>query len=774
LIGASVKRKEDQRLVTGRGRYVDDLRVPGTLHAAIVRSPHAHARIARIDARRARRLPGVVAVLTTAEAPELAASVPPLIREPGWPDYRHPVLASNRVRHVGEAVAVVVADDAYRAADAAEAVVVEYEPLAAAVRPAVPAPAIVHEGWRDNRAGVSEARVGDTARGLADADVVIETRVTYPRVTGVPIEGRAVLAAPDVELGRLTVWSSTQVPFNVRSAIAAALEIAEEAVRVVAPDVGGGFGIKGHVYPEDVLVPAIARRLGRPVKWVETRREHFLTASGDRDQQHRARLGLDHDGTIVALETVFTRDHGAYPTLGAAMTANTINHLVGPYRVPNYHARGDNLLTTKTFAGAYRGAGRPEAALVLDRLLDRAARRLGLDAAELRRRNLIRRDEMPFATGLTYRDGVAITYDPADYVGAFDALIERIDWTGWRKEQAARRGTPRPIGLGISAYVEGTGLGPFEGAEVSVDPSGVVLVDIGVGAQGQAHETTLAQIAAAELDVPLERISVRGGDTDRVGFGLGTIASRVAAVAGPAVARSSREVARKARLVAAELFECAPQDVVLAGGAVHVAGAPDRRLPLGRVARAAVRSRALVESGRPGLGACVFFYPGTVTWAFGAQAAVVEVDLETCSLAVLRHVVVHDAGRAINPMVVDGQVQGGTAQGLGSALLEEIVHDAEGQLLTGSLMDYALPRAADFPAPEIVHVAFPSAVNELGVKGVGESGVIAPGAMIAGAVEDALADHGARIDRLPVTPAHVFEALRAARRTPDASRSSDR
>src|SRR5207253_80213 len=310
----------------------------------------------RIDARRARRLPGVVAVLTTAEAPELAASVPPLIREPGWPDYRHPVLASNRVRHVGEAVAVVVADDAYRAADAAEAVVVEYEPLAAAVRPAVPA-------------------------------------------------------------------------------------IAEEAVRVVAPDVGGGFGIKGHVYPEDVLVPAIARRLGRPVKWVETRREHFLTASGDRDQQHRARLGLDHDGTIVALETVFTRDHGAYPTLGAAMTANTINHLVGPYRVPNYHARGDNLLTTKTFAGAYRGAGRPEAALVLDRLLDRAARRLGLDAAELRRRNLIRRDEMPFATGLTYRDGVAIAYDPADYVGAFDALIERIDWTGWRKEQAARRGT---------------------------------------------------------------------------------------------------------------------------------------------------------------------------------------------------------------------------------------------------------------------------------------------------------------------------------------------
>ena len=746
----------------------------GTLHVAFVRSPHAHARLVRIDSRAARRLPGVVAVMTAAEAPELGASIPPLIREPGWPDYRHPAMASGRVRHVGEAVAAVVADDAYRAADAVEAVVVEYEPLAAAVQPTAPPAALVHDGWPDNRAGVNEARVGDSGRALAEADVVVEARVRYPRVTGVPIETRAVLAAPDPDSGRLTVWSSTQVPFNVRSAIATALGIAEDAIRVVAPDVGGGFGIKGHVYPEDVLIPALARRLGRPAKWVETRREHFLTAGTDRDQTHTARLGVRHDGTIVALETSFTRDHGAYPPLGDAMTANTINHLVGPYRIPAYHARGDNVLTHKTFAGAYRGAGRPEAALVLDRLLDRAARRLALDPADLRRRNLVRREEMPYATGLSYRDGVAIAYDPADYVAALDALLDRIDWTGWRKEQVARRGTSRPIGLGVSAYVEGTGIGPFEGADVSVDPSGAVLVDVGVGAQGQAHETTLAQIAAGELGVPLEQVSVRGGDTDRLGFGMGTIASRVAAVAGPAVARSSREVVRKARLVAAELFECAPEDVVVSGGGAHVAGAPDRRLPLGRLARAAVRSRSLAAAGRPGLGACVFFYPDTVTWAFGAQAVVVEVDLDACTIAVLRHVVVHDAGRAINPMVVEGQVHGGTAQGMGSALLEEIVHDATGQLLTGTLMDYALPRAGDFPAVEIVHVAFPSAVNELGIKGVGESGVIAPGAMVAGAVEDALADHGALIECLPVTAARVFEALRAAWRSPDASRSSDR
>jgi CO/xanthine dehydrogenase Mo-binding subunit len=763
LIGASPRRKEDRRLVTGAGRFVDDIHLPGALHAALVRSPHAHARVTRIDARRALRLPGVVAVLTVREAPELGASVPPLIREPQWPAYVHPVMAGERVRHVGEAVAVVVADDPYRAADGVSAVSVEYEPLPVAAVPAVPAPALVHDGWRDNRAGRQEAAVGDVTRGFADAAAVVEVDVAYPRVTGVPIECRAVLAAPAPDGDRLTVWSSTQVPFNVRTAVAAALGMAEDAVRVVAPDVGGGFGIKGHVYPEDVLVPALARRLGRPVKWTETRREHFLTASGDRDQTHTARLGVRADGTITALETTFTRDHGAFPTLGGAMTANTMNHLMGPYRVPHYRARGDNLLTHKSFGAAYRGAGRPEAALVLDRLLDRAARRLGLDPAELRRRNLIRRDEMPYRTGLTYRDGVPITYDTADYVAAFDALLERLDYAGWRARQAARRGSARPLGIGVSAYVEGTGIGPFEGADVSVDPSGTVFVDVGVGAQGQAHETTLAQICAAELSVPFERIVVRGGDTDRVGFGLGTIASRVAAVAGPAVARSAREVARRARLVAAEMFECAFADVVVADGDVWVAGAPNRRVSLGQLARVAIRSQALAEAGGPGLGACVFFYPGSVTWAFGAQAAVVEVDVEACTVSVIRHAVVHDAGRAIHPVVVEGQVHGGTAQGMGSALLEEVVHDDQGQLLTGSLMDYALPRAADFPALDVVHVEFPSIVNELGIKGVGESGVISPGAVIAGAVEDALADRGASIDRIPVTPSRIFEALRRAR-----------
>jgi carbon-monoxide dehydrogenase large subunit len=770
VIGSSPRRKEDRRLLTGAGRFVDDLKLPGLLHAAVVRSPHAHARLVRIDASPAVRRPGVVAVFTVRDAPELGASVPPLIREPQWPAHVHPVMAGAKVRHVGEAVAVVVADDAYRAADAVAAVAVQYAPLPVSAAPVVPAPGLVHDDWKDNRAGRQEAVVGDVGAGFAAAEAIVEVKVVYPRVTGVPIEGRAVLATPDAGTGRLTVWSSTQVPFNVRTAIATALGVPEKTIRVIAPDVGGGFGIKGHVYPEDVMIPAVARRLGRPVKWVETRHEHFLTASGDRDQAHAARLGVKRDGTITALETTFVRDHGAFPTLGGAMTANTMNHLVGPYRVPHYRARGDNVLTHKSFGAAYRGAGRPEAALVLDRLLDRGARAIGMDPAELRRRNLIRREEMPYRTGLVYRDAVPITYDPADYVAAFDALLARLDYPAWRREQQARRGGPRPLGLGVSAYVEGTGIGPFEGADVSVDPSGVVVLDVGVGAQGQAHETTLAQIAAAELGVPLERVVVRGGDTDRVGFGMGTIASRVAAVAGPAIARSAREVKRKARLVAAEMFECAADDVVVAEGDVWVAGSPDRRLPLGQVARAAVRSRALAEAGGPGLGACVFFYPNSVTWAFGAHAAVVEVDLDACALRVVRHAVVHDAGRPINPMVVEGQVHGGTAQGLGSALLEEVVHDDQGQLVTGSLMDYALPRAEDFPSLDVVHVEFPSTVNELGIKGVGESGVISPGAIVAGAVEDALAEYGVQIDRLPVTPARVFEALRATGRWPAGGR----
>ncbi|PYO02640.1 MAG: xanthine dehydrogenase [Candidatus Rokuibacteriota bacterium] len=763
-IGTSIKRREDRRLLTGSGRYLDDLRLPGLLHAAIVRSPHAHARITRIDAAAARALSGVIAVLGGADLPECTgAAVPPLAPSTAIRQYRHPALALAVVRALGEAVAVVVADEASHAADGAAAVVVHYEPLtvAASVDAArADGASRVFAEWPDNVAGLSESSVGNVERGFAEADATVELELDVPRIAPLPIEPRGVLAVPEAADGRFTIWSATQVPYAVRGAIAGALGLGEESIRVIAPDVGGGFGGKGHVYPEDILIPAIARRLGHPVKWVETRTEHFLVSAPDRDQRHVARLGVRRDGSIVALQTTFTRDHGAYPMLGDVITLNTINHLPGPYRVPSYRARGVNVVTHKPFAAAYRGAGRPEAAFVLDRLLDRAARAIGMDPAALRQRNLIRPDEMPYRTGLTYRDGVPIVYDPADYPAAFDRVLERIDYDRWRKEQQQRRGTQRPLGLGVSAYVEGTGIGPFEGADVRVDTDGTVKLLIGVASQGQSHETTLAQVCAAELGLSPERIVVIGGDTSVIGFGMGTIASRVAAVAGPAIARASREVATRARLVAAEKLECAATDVVLADGRAHVAGFVERGLALGELARASVRSPALAAAGSPGLHACAFFYPGSVTWAFGAHACVVEVDVETGVVTILRYVAVHDCGRPINPVVVEGQLHGGVVQGIGAALSEALVFDAGGQLLTGSLMDYGVPRADQIPPLDVTALDHASVVNELGIKGVGESGIISPPVAIANAVEDALADGGIDIRTLPLTPARVWEALR--------------
>ncbi len=771
-IGLSVKRREDRRLLTGRGHYVDDVRLPHLCHAAIVRSPHAHARILDVDARRATALPGVVAVLTIADLPECAAAVPSLVTSPRFRPYVQPAIAGPKVRHAGEAVAVVVADDVYRAADAAEVLDVRYAvlPAVATVEAALAKGAArVFDEWPDNVAGPSAGAVGDVTRGFAQAHVVVEARLSVPRVTAMPIEPRGVVAQPDAPDGRLTVWASTQMPFAVRAAVAVALDLAEEQVRVIAPDVGGGFGAKGHVYPEDVLIPAVARRLGRAVKWIETRREHFLATAPDRDQHHQLRLGVASDGAIAAIETTFTRDGGAYPVLGDVITLNTINHLPGPYRVAHLKGSAVNVVTHKTFTGAYRGAGRPEVAYVLDRLLDRAARRLGMDPAELRRRNLIRFDEMPYTTGLRYRDGIPIVYDPADYRAAFDRLLARFGYDEWRAAQKGRRASSRPIGIGLSAYLEGTGIGPFEGADVRIDPSGMVYLQIGVSSQGQSHETTLAQVCAAELGVDTERVVVVGGDTAVLGYGNGTIASRVAAVTGPAVARTSREVARKARLVAGELLECAPTDVVFADGRAHVAGMAGRSIELGELARGSLRSPTLLLEGAPGLHACAFFRPETVTWAFGAHACALEVDVETGAVRLLRYAAVHDCGRPLNPMVVEGQLHGGIVQGIGAALGEELIYDGGGQLLTGSLMDYGVPKADEVPPLDVVALDFPSTRNEMGIKGVGESGIISPVPAIANAVEDALADRDVAIERVPLTAASVWEALRSAQR-PSGSR----
>ena len=767
-LGAPLRRKEDQRLITGQGRYVEDLRFPGMVHAAFVRSPHAHARVRGVDAASARAMDRVVAVYTARDLPECARPIPPSIAAPaGFRATEQPVFADPLVRYVGEVVAAVVAEDPYAAADAVAAVRVDYEPLPAAgtveaaLEPAAPR---VFESWPDNVAGLSTARVGDPDARFASAHVVVEAALGLARVHGVPIETRGIVATPAGPDGRLTLWTSSQSPYGLRGVIAGALGLNEEQVRVVVMDTGGGFGIKGHAYAEDLIVAAAARRLGRPVKWAESRREHFLTASPDRGQRHVARLGLTREGNITAVATRFTREHGAYVASGEVVTRNTINHLPGPYRIPSLEVTASNVVTHTVFGAAYRGSGRPEANFVLERLLDRGARALGMDPAELRRRNMVRADEMPYRTGLVYRDGTPVSYDPADYVGSFDRLLADFDYDGWRRRQRESAAGARPVGVGLAAYVQGTGVGPFESADVRIDGTGAVHVHIGVSSQGQSHETTMAQIAAAELGVDPDRVFVVAADTTLLPYGNGTGGSRVAANAGPSVARTAREVAGKARVVAAELLECAAADVVLAGGRAHVAGVPQRGVALADLARAAVRSKTLLREARPGLQACGYFAPETVTFAFGAQACAVEVDVETGRVRILRYLAVHDCGRAINPMIVDGQLHGGLAGGIGTALMEDLLYDRDGQLLTGSLMDYAIPTAADLPDFETRSLAFPSTRNDLGIKGVGESAIIAPPAAIANAVEDALHSRGADVLQVPVTPARVWQALASARR----------
>jgi CO/xanthine dehydrogenase Mo-binding subunit len=502
------------------------------------------------------------------------------------------------------------------------------------------------------------------------------------------------------------------------------------------------------------------------VKWVEWRREHFVATGHDREQLHTARIGFTRDGTIVAVDDAFQADVGAYPVEGTGLTLNTVNHLPGPYRVPHYRSVGTSYVTNKTQNAAYRGAGRPEAAFVMERLLDIGARRLGISPLDIRRRNLVRPGEMPYRSGLTYKDGVPVAYDPADFPAALERALELVRLGEHRARQATQARTTRRIGVGVACYAQGSGLGPYEGAEVRVDPSGRVYVTIGVAAQGQGHQTTLAQICAAELGVRLEDVVIVAGDTDRFPIGMGTGGSRVAANAGPAVARTAREVHARARIVAAELLECAPEDVRIEEGRAFVAGVPGRALPLGRVAHAAIRSKALRKTGEPGLQRCTYFYPGTVTWAFGTQAAAVEVDLETCEIRLLAYAVVHDAGRAINPAIVEGQLQGGAAQGIGAGLWEELVYDEAGQLVTGSLMDYGVPKADQLPPLAVAHLDHPSTVNELGIKGVGESGAIPGAAAVANAVEDAVADLGVTIREVPITPARLFALIQAARPGP--------
>jgi carbon-monoxide dehydrogenase large subunit len=758
LFGAKVRRREDPRLVTGRGRYVADVALPGMLHVAVARSPHAHARIVRIDADAARRAPGVVHVMLPDEVASfdrLPLLVPHAsLRNAACPE----LLPREIVSYPGQGVACIVAESAAQAEDALEALHVAYEtlPAVASMDDALRAdsPRVHPEG---NVAARYTQRVGDVAGALAGAPLVLRETFPLHRGAGMAMETRGIAARWDGDLGQMTVWSTTQSPQILRRILARYLGVGEHAVRVVTRDIGGGFGPKGIVYAEDVLIPLLARTLGRPVRCLETRHEHLLAATQERDQRHEVELGLRRDGTIVALRDSFVHDCGAFVSWGVIVPLITSVSVPGPYRVPSYEVTLTALYTNRVPVTPVRGAGRPQAVFVMERMLDLAAERLGLDRLTIRERNLIQPHEFPYDVGIVSRDNSPRRYDSGNYPECLRRVAEAVGWTGFVAERERARAGGRAIGIGLALFVEDTGLGPYEGIRVRVDPNGHVFVFSGASSQGQAHETTLAQIVADGLSVPFDDVTVVPGDTDGIPQGVGTFASRVAVLAGSSAAHAAAEVRKKALAVAAAELEAAPEDLAIEDGRISVRGAPGRGLSLATVATIASAPRpgyALPGGMDPGLEASGFVRVLQSTYSSGAHAAVVEVDREVGAVRVLRYVAVDDCGVMINPMIVEGQVHGGIAHGIGNALLEAIVYDASGQMLTATLMDYALPRATDVPSLEVHHVVTPSPLNPLGVKGAGEGGTLPAPAAIANAVADALRAPGVR--EMPLTSERVW------------------
>ena len=768
FFGERIKRREDPRLLTGAGRYTADLAPAGTLHVAILRSPHAHARIRGIDVSAARAARGVALVATAADMGSAARPLPLLIPNPNLRPRMPGALAGGEVHFVGEPVAAVVAADRYAAEDAVDLILVDYEVLPAAADPLTalePGAPLVHEGLDSNLAARLQQSIGDADAAFRQAEVVVRDRFTVVRGGGASMEGRAILAQWDAKAGRLTVWASTQVPHLVRRVVADVLDLPEHDVRVTAPDVGGGFGAKLVCYAEDVLVPWLARRVGRPVLWAEDRMENLLTSVQERDQVHEAELALRRDGTILAMRNRFLLDTGAYVPWGVVLPTITATTGIGPYRIPHYKVDVQVVYTNRVPASVIRGAGRPQSTFVMDRLVDRAAEALGMGPAEIRFKNFIQPHEFPYRLGLIFRDGSEMVYDNGDYPAGLRKVLEMADYRGFRARQQQFRAEGRYVGLGISSYVEGTGMGPFEGATIQVDGKGKVQVSTGACPQGQGHETVLAQVCADELGVPMEDVRVTTGDTEAIGYGIGTFASRTAVVASAAVVTAAREVKAKAVALASHLLEAAREDVVFEGARLFVRGAPSRALTLGQVAAfAAGRPGIAMPAGiQAGLYATHFFNPASLTYASGANVAIVEVDPDLGDVRLLRYCIVHDCGRVINPMLVEGQVHGGVTHGISTTFFEHPLFDAAGTPLATTFMDYLIPTAAEVPAFEIAHIETPSPLNPAGVKGAGESGTIPTSAAIAAAVEDALKPLGVRINELPLAPQRLRALIAAAR-----------
>ena len=771
-IGERVRRNEDARLLTGRALFVDDVRLDGLLHVAFLRSQHAHARLSSVDASAARSRAGVVAVYTAVDLGDYWRPGPLLVPPPPIPGLvfnscTQVPLAKDKLRHVGEPIAMVVAESRYLAEDALDDIVVEAEPLPAAVEleaalgPGAPR---VHDQLPSNLAAHVVQRKGDWAAAKARAHAVIKRRFRYDRGASAAIENRAVVAHWDSRAEELTVWDTTQAPIPIRNGLAQLLGLLESQVRVVAPFVGGGFGPKIMMfYPEEVLVPWAAMRLGRPVKWTEDRQENFFATTQERGQIHDAELAVTKEGKILGVKDVFLHDTGAYDPYGLTVPINSQCTLLGPYDIPSYESEFTAVFTNKTIVTPVRGAGRQHGVFVIERLLDFAAKELGIDRVEIRRKNLLRPDQFPFNNEILFQDSAPLTYDSGDYAPALDQALEVIDYKRFvREEQPRLKAAGRHVGIGVVCYVEGTGIGPYEGARVTIEPSGRVRLATGVGTQGQGHFTVFAQIVAEVLGVDAGDVHVVTGDTREFHWGTGTFASRGAVVAGSACHAAAARVREKILDLASRELKAAPADLVLDGGRVHVRGDPKAGIALGALALKANPLRGAVRPGsEPGLEATAYFGPDRGSTANGVHAMLVEVDAETAQVEIKRYVVVHDCGRVINPMIVEGQIQGGVAHGIGNAFYEQLVYDEEGQLLNASFMDYLLPTATDVPNIETTHRETRSPLNPVGAKGVGEAGAIPTGPLFAQGVEDALAGSGLEICEIPLSPNRLFELMNA-------------
>ena len=769
--GASIKRREDPRLISGQGTYVDDIKMVGMLHLALVRSPYAHANINGVDTSAAEAADGVVAVYT---GEQLADQLGSLIC--GWvvPDTKevpHPPLAVGKVRCVGDAVAAVVATDAATAADAAELVDVDYEPLDAvanaeeATKDGAP---LVHDEVTNNIGFEWEVGGGDVAQAASDSEVRVSQRIVNQRLIPNSMEGRAVIADFNPGTNQVTLWTSSQIPHLVRLLLALVTGHPEHQIRVIAPDVGGGFGSKLYLYAEEVIAFTIAKDLAKPIKWVEGRQENFLATTHGRDHIGDWEITGNRDGTITGLSGTVYANMGAYlSTFAPAIPTYLFGlMLVGPYTIPNVQCKVIGVFTHTTPVDAYRGAGRPEATYVVERMLDVFAAEIGMDPAEVRRKNLI----PAFEDGHEVATGVI--YDSGDYEAALDKALGMIGYDDFRKEQEEARKQGRYLGVGLSTYVEICGMAPsavayalgaragvWESALVRVHPTGKVTVYSGSSGHGQGHETTFAQLAASEFGIPVEDVEVVESDTAQVQQGTGTFGSRSAVVGGTAIHMSAAKIKDKARRIAAHLLEAAPEDVVYEDGKLFVQGAPAEAKTFQEIALASYWYDGLPEGLEPGLEATSIFDPQNFTWPFGTHICMVEVDADTGDTQVLRYVAVDDVGNVINPMIVDGMVHGGVAQGIGQALLEEGIYDADAQLITGSMLDYAIPKAENLPSFETGRTTTPSPANPLGVKGAGETGTIAASPAVINAVVDALSPFGVRHLDMPAKPEKVWRLI---------------